>query len=79
MEVYVSPTEEGACYGGGLLAKYLWWNQFNRTGSFEDMMSNEDTGLVCVARPLMQDAKFYGNMVHMYEKCEQKLVDTWNE
>jgi hypothetical protein len=66
--------EEGACYGGALLAKYLWWTRSNKTGSFEDMMRDEDTGLVCVARPRLQDAKIYDNMVHIYEKCENELV-----
>ena len=73
LEVYVSLTEEGACYGGALLAKYLWWNKSNTSGSFEDMMRDEG-GLVCVARPRPLDAQIYDNLVHVYEQCEQQLM-----
>lgn len=76
-DVYVSSTEEGASFGGALLARYTWWRQFNLDAVLEDMMGAAGVGITCVAHPHEGTAMVYSDLVHIYSDCEKQVVDIW--
>ena len=75
MNVYISATKEAAAMGGGLLAKYAWWNRMNeRFASFEEMTKGKVVGLQCVAKPRSEISQVYEQLVGIYTSCEEHVV-----
>ncbi len=78
IDISISPTEEGASFGGALLAKYAWWRQFNPDGVLDDMMMGAaGVGLTCVAHPQEEAARVYSGLLDMYNDCEKQVINIW--
>ncbi|KAH6915915.1 D-xylulose kinase [Coprinopsis sp. MPI-PUGE-AT-0042] len=74
MDVYVSTTKEAAAMGGALLAKYAWWKGKHQGARFEDMTGGEPAGTTRVATTHPDVAKIYDDLVPVYTKCEEEVV-----
>lgn len=75
MNVYISGTKEAAAMGGGLLAKYAWWNRINgKVATFEEMIEGKVVGLQCVATPRSEISRIYEQLVGIYTACEEYVV-----
>jgi xylulokinase len=73
--ICISPTEEGASFGGAVLARYAWWRQFNPDAILDDVMM--EGGLTCVAHPREDAARVYSGLLDMYNDCETQVMDIW--
>jgi xylulokinase len=75
MDVYTTGTKEAAAMGGGLLAKYAWWNRTNsKFATLEEMMEGKVVGLQCVAMPRSEISRAYEQLVGAYITCEEYVV-----
>jgi xylulokinase len=75
MNVYISGTKEAAAMGGGLLAKYAWWNRMNgKVATFEEMTEGKVVGLQCVATPRSEISRMYEQLVGIYTASEEYVV-----
>ena len=75
MNVYISGTKEAAAMGGGLLAKYAWWNRMNGNfATFEEMTEGNVVGLECVAMPRSEVSRTYEQLVGIYTASEEYVV-----
>lgn len=75
MNVYTSCTKEAAAMGGGLLAKYAWWNRTNaKIGTIEEMMERKVVGFQCVAMPRSEISRAYEQLVGVYTTCEEFVI-----
>lgn len=75
MKVYISGTKEAAAMGGGLLAKFAWWNKMNgKCAKFEEMTEGKVVGLQCVAMPRSEISRMYEQLVGIYTTSEEYVV-----
>ena len=77
IDICISPTEEGASFGGALLARYAWWRQSDPDAIFDDMMDGAAVGLTCVAHPREDAARVYSGLLDMYNDCETQVINIW--
>ena len=76
LDTYTAESKEGGSIGGALLAMHAWWKQQRTNGDLADMKRElRGYGLKLVSRPNADRAKFYENMVSLYRKCEEKVVE----
>ena len=77
IDICISLTEEGASFGGALLARYAWWRRSNPDAVLDDM-DDAAVGLTCVAHPQEDAARVYSGLLDVYNECETQVKNIWS-
>jgi xylulokinase len=76
LEVYTAESMEGGSVGGALLAMYAWWKAQGNIRTLVDMKKDlKGDGFKLVAKPDADNAELYENMLPLYRKCEERVVE----